>query len=233
VASQREQILPAFLDVADVKDTLGILPDDGTEPDLALDQGQAPEILASSPEQYEDNEAWFPTVEQQVRQPGTALGVQAHDLAADHSLPCPQSVQAFPFSAQSRSNNSLEIYPKVINSLAMSPAFTAWLRENAYLAVWISPAVALVGMLIRGSGKGGGEIDWARMMLYIGFLTCLAAVFTPAFGDEAWVFGGFVASGLAIYFMVQSHLDAMITRERKRREIELNLAKQVGAGSSN
>src|ERR1039458_9780193 len=64
-----------------------------------------------------------------------------------------------------------------------------WLKNNAYIAGWLSPAIALIGMLIRGGGKSG-EIDWARMMLFIGFLTCLAAAFTPAVGDGARFFAG-------------------------------------------
>jgi len=66
VTSQREQILPALLDVASVEDTLGILPDDGTEPELALDQRQVTEIRPGVPQQIEGNKARLSTVEQQI-----------------------------------------------------------------------------------------------------------------------------------------------------------------------
>jgi len=92
-----------------------------------------------------------------------------------------------------------------------------WLKDHAFVAAWISPAVALVGMLIRGAGKTG-EIDWARMMLFIGFLTCLAATFTPTLEDGARQFAGGIAFVLAGFFMVQSSLDASLARELWKRK---------------
>jgi hypothetical protein len=92
-----------------------------------------------------------------------------------------------------------------------------WLKNNAYIAGWLSPAIALIGMLIRGGGKSG-EIDWARMMLFIGFLTCLAAAFTPAVGDGARFFAGSIAVLLAVFFMYQSDQDASLARDLRRKK---------------
>jgi hypothetical protein len=92
-----------------------------------------------------------------------------------------------------------------------------FLRQYSYLAAWLSPGIALIGMLIRGGGKSG-EIDWAKMMLYIGFLTSLAAVFTPILNDQARIFAGFVVSALIIFFMSQIGLDSGVRREAQRKE---------------
>jgi hypothetical protein len=51
------------------QDTLGILAGHRTEPEVAVNQGQMTEILPTAPQQIEGNEAWLPTVEQQVIEP--------------------------------------------------------------------------------------------------------------------------------------------------------------------
>jgi hypothetical protein len=97
----------------------------------------------------------------------------------------------------------------------------AWLKQNSFLAAWLSPAIALIGMLIRGGGTKGNALDWARMMLYISFLSCLAAVFTPAIDDGARTFGGCGVLAMSIYFMVQSHADAELRRAAERKALGL------------
>jgi hypothetical protein len=92
-----------------------------------------------------------------------------------------------------------------------------WMRQYSYIAAWLSPVIALVGMLIRGGAKGS-SIDWARMMLYIGFLTCLAAVFTPVLENASRVFAGFVVGAVSIFFMCQGGLDAGVRRQAERKE---------------
>jgi hypothetical protein len=104
-------------------------------------------------------------------------------------------------------------------------SFLDGLKQYSYVAGWLSPTIALVGMLIRGGGTKKSELDWARMMLYIGFLTCLAAVFTPVIDDIARFFAGAGVVAMAIYFMVQSDYDADVVREAKRKE--LNSGKPV------
>jgi hypothetical protein len=74
-----------------------------------------------------------------------------------------------------------------------------WLRQNAFIATWLSPLVALVGMIIRGTGKSG-EMDWPRVMLYVAFLTCLAATLTPSLDLYARGFAGMAIFGLIGFF---------------------------------
>jgi|ERR1035437_1112761 hypothetical protein len=75
-----------------------------------------------------------------------------------------------------------------------------WLKDHSFIAGWLSPTIALIGILIRGGGKKG-EIDWPRAMLYISYLTCLAAVFTPLVDDAARMFAGFGVVVLSSFFM--------------------------------
>ena len=76
-----------------------------------------------------------------------------------------------------------------------------WLKNNVHLATWLSPIIALVGIIVTGGVKGG-QIDWARGMLYIGFLTCLAAAFTQTLNNEVRVFACVVVFLLGIVFVV-------------------------------
>ncbi|WP_433973624.1 hypothetical protein [Tunturiibacter lichenicola] len=97
--------------------------------------------------------------------------------------------------------------------------FLNWLKNYSYLAGWFSPAIALIGMMIRGGGTKDNALDWARMMLYIAYLTSLAAVFTPVLDDSSRIFAGCGLAVLTIYFMVQSDHDATVHREAQRKAI--------------
>jgi hypothetical protein len=92
-----------------------------------------------------------------------------------------------------------------------------WLKEHVYIAGWLSPIIALIGMLIRGVGKSG-EIGWERMMLYIAFLTCVAAVFTPTLEAGARGFAAVIVFGLVIFFAGQVEADSNIKRDIQLKE---------------
>jgi len=62
-----------------------------------------------------------------------------------------------------------------------------WLETHAYLAVWLSPTITLIGIIIQ-NGRPDRQIDWHRTMLYVAFLTCLAAIFTPGIDSTARIF---------------------------------------------
>jgi hypothetical protein len=92
-----------------------------------------------------------------------------------------------------------------------------WLKDHAFIAGWLSPIIALIGMLIRGEGKSG-EIGWERMMLYIAFLSCVAAVFTPTLESGARFFAGIVMAVGGIFFMYQVEADAEVKREIRLKD---------------
>jgi hypothetical protein len=75
-----------------------------------------------------------------------------------------------------------------------------WLRQNVYIAAWASPLIALIGLMIRGAGRSG-EMDWPRVMLYVAFLTCLAAALTPGLDATTRAAAGFVMFSLSGFFM--------------------------------
>ena len=66
------------------------------------------------------------------------------------------------------------------------------------------------------------------MMLYVGFLTCLAAALTPALNDAARGFAGAGAFVLAIFFMTQVELDARVHRDAERKEKGLPIPRRSG-----
>jgi hypothetical protein len=78
-----------------------------------------------------------------------------------------------------------------------------WLEANAYIAAWLSPGIALIGIILQNRSGTGKPVEWHRVMLYIGFLTCLAAVFTPQLELNARYFAGAVVASLIGAFTIR------------------------------
>jgi hypothetical protein len=55
--------------------------------------------------------------------------------------------------------------------------------------------------MIAKSNKGEVSTDWSRFMIYVGFLTCLAAVLTPVIDDGARLFAGSLMVPLVSYII--------------------------------
>ena len=54
-----------------------------------------------------------------------------------------------------------------------------WLKDNVYVAAWLSPLITLVGYIIRTPRTATGDPDWSRIVIYVMLLTFLAAALTP------------------------------------------------------
>lgn len=54
-----------------------------------------------------------------------------------------------------------------------------WLKENAYLAGWLSIPVAILIAFFQNKKLGFEKFDWSRNLLYLTFLIALAIKFTP------------------------------------------------------
>jgi LytS/YehU family sensor histidine kinase len=54
-----------------------------------------------------------------------------------------------------------------------------WLKDHVFIAAWCSPSIALVALIIRNTLRPSERVNWSMIMLYVAFLTCLAAVLTP------------------------------------------------------
>jgi uncharacterized membrane protein len=63
----------------------------------------------------------------------------------------------------------------------------SWLQTHAYIAAWLSPTITLIGLIIQNA-KPDRPIDWHRTMLFVAFLTCLAAIFTPGIDGTVRIF---------------------------------------------
>jgi hypothetical protein len=79
-----------------------------------------------------------------------------------------------------------------------------WLSDHVYVAAWLSPALTIIAMIVQSARPAAEPINWSKVMIYIAFLTCLAAAFTPTLEAEARGFAGaFVFIG-AIYLGVMA-----------------------------
>lgn len=83
-----------------------------------------------------------------------------------------------------------------------------WFKDHVYIAAWISPLLALLGMVIKNVRTSTTEPHWSMVMIYVGFLTCLAAVFTPLLDDAARIFAGFSAFWLSIFIAVHAYAES-------------------------
>jgi hypothetical protein len=77
-----------------------------------------------------------------------------------------------------------------------------WLAANVWLAAWLSLLVALVSLFMQNVRSNFQQIDWSRSLLYIAFLTGLAAAVTPMFDEKARTEGAFLVSTLVFFLIV-------------------------------
>ncbi len=73
-----------------------------------------------------------------------------------------------------------------------------WLETHAYIAAWLSPTITLVGLVIQNI-RPDRQIEWNRTMLYVAFLTCLAAIFTPGIEGGVRIFAQSTFTVLLIF----------------------------------
>lgn len=77
-----------------------------------------------------------------------------------------------------------------------------WLETHAFIPAWLSPLITLIGIILHNSIGKGAPIAWPKVMLYIAFLTSLAAALTPGMELPIRVTAGIAFSMLLGYFMV-------------------------------
>lgn len=78
-----------------------------------------------------------------------------------------------------------------------------WFKTHIFIAAWASPMIALIGLLIK-KPVPGAPINWSRVMIYVGFLTALAAIVTPGIEPAARVSMNLLASTSFGYLIVDS-----------------------------
>jgi hypothetical protein len=59
-----------------------------------------------------------------------------------------------------------------------------WLKSHVFIAAWSSPIITLIA-LIRKKSDPTNPLDWGAVVLYVGFLSALAAVVTPGIDSNA------------------------------------------------
>ena len=85
-----------------------------------------------------------------------------------------------------------------------------WLSTHAYIAAWVSPLLALIGLMIQNARPAATHVSWSMVMVYVAFLTCMAVVFTPIVDDFARFFAGacFVFLGVFVCTHAYEHKKA-------------------------
>jgi hypothetical protein len=59
-----------------------------------------------------------------------------------------------------------------------------WLKSYVFIAAWSSAIIALIA-LIRKKSDPTNPLNWGDVVLYVGFLSALAAVVTPGIDPDA------------------------------------------------
>jgi hypothetical protein len=77
-----------------------------------------------------------------------------------------------------------------------------WFETHVYIAAWLAPIIALVGIILQNNIGKGAPIAWPTVMLYIAFLTCLAAALTTTIEPQVRIWAGLSFSLLLGYFMM-------------------------------
>lgn len=75
-----------------------------------------------------------------------------------------------------------------------------WFKTHVFIAAWASPIIALIGLLIKKTPEGT-QVNWSRMMIYVGFLSGIAIIVTPGIDTAARGVSGtliFMAMGYMI-----------------------------------
>ena len=84
-----------------------------------------------------------------------------------------------------------------------------WLQSHVYIAAWVSPVITLVGIFIRNTIRPDDKVNWSMLVIYVGFLTCLAAILTPGI-ELAVRSGAYTVGGIAFGIIM---LDAVAHRK--------------------
>jgi hypothetical protein len=79
-----------------------------------------------------------------------------------------------------------------------------WLKDHVYVAAWLSPLLALIGMIAANLAHGTTRTNWSLVMIYVGFLTCMAVVFTPLMDSDTRIFAGVCFVGLGFFIGVHA-----------------------------
>lgn len=78
-----------------------------------------------------------------------------------------------------------------------------WLKNHVFIAAWISPTIALVGLILKKSDPIN-PVNWSKIMIYVGFLTALAIVVTPGLTADAMSMAKYLIPACLGYMIIES-----------------------------
>jgi hypothetical protein len=77
-----------------------------------------------------------------------------------------------------------------------------WLETHVFIAAWLAPIITLIGIIVQNNVGRATRIPWEKIMLYVAFLTCLAAALTTTIEPQVRIWAGVSFSFLLGYFMM-------------------------------
>lgn len=79
-----------------------------------------------------------------------------------------------------------------------------WLRNNVFLAAWLSPLIAMVGFCIQNARSNTSHIDWSHVVIYVAYLTFIAVAITPVFDASARATAGILVSAGFFWLLIDA-----------------------------
>ncbi len=94
-----------------------------------------------------------------------------------------------------------------------------WLKDHAWMANWLAVVVAIVIASVQGLRAREGKFNWARLVIYFGFLSSFAIVLTPAFDTTARVVAELIALASFAYIIAEGavHLGLFDRKTKVKR----------------
>lgn len=89
-----------------------------------------------------------------------------------------------------------------------------WLKVHEYLAAWLALPLMTILAIIQGVKNDGRQVGMARMTIYFGFVTSLAATLMESIDPIARGFAGVLAGFLAIVVTVHAWEEIKATHPR-------------------
>ena len=68
-----------------------------------------------------------------------------------------------------------------------------WMKAHEYLAVWLTLPLMIGVAVFQGYGSNKSKVHLSRITVYLAFLACIAAVFTPSIDEGGRWFAGVMA----------------------------------------
>jgi len=98
-----------------------------------------------------------------------------------------------------------------------------WLKAHEFLAAWLSLPMMVIVTIFQGVKGEGKPVGIARMTLYFGFLTSLAATLTTTIDTDTRVFSGAMSFFLAIGVLIHAWVELKAAHPEEAEKLKAQL----------